>query len=352
MRKFFEWLMKRKTKNISAGRPTIDDESLGAHRNIVGDMLSCWWGEVGWQLPRATTREKLREALEPLENHPDRHRINRLLLESSVSAKAEDIRAGRESNGHAIAKIYEAQEKQRTCMDLVNQAQMAVSQASPEQIKAVKAQVSKKLADLEEANLQHVTACKAQEDFQKNLDLMEAGFAQDELLMFINSRFIKGKYARNPENLANAIAGLPFAYGVYFTGVWQSYARCSKLDYPSHPQFQLFEIVESAWKKSQQSNRPLLEVFQQQVNTLPKNRTVKSIDPITGAEFEQKVENGLRSSLLRDWSIWRLAIEKTLDSSDERARIPFLVCANFTIVQRDPKTSVLLVLAAAEKAKN
>jgi hypothetical protein len=83
---------------------------------------------------------------------------------------------------------------------------------------------------------------------------------------------------------------------------------------------------------------------------LPK--TVKTVDPLTKKELGEKSENGVRSYLLNYWPIWRLAIEKSLESTVDQERVPFLICANFTEVQRDPKTSVLLVLGTTEKIKN
>jgi hypothetical protein len=352
MSKFLDWLMNRKTKNTSAGRPTVDDLSLSAHRDSIVDMLSCWWGEVGWQLPRATTREELMAALEPVKEHPNRHRISRLLIVSSDSATAEEIREKRQVNATAIEKIYEANARQRECTDLVSQAQMALGQASPEQMEAVKAQVSKRQADLQGANEEYNAACAAQRAIEKQLDQMEAGFAQDELLMFIDKRFIKGKYARNPENLANAMAGLPFTHGVHFMGAWQSYARCSKLDCSRHHWFQLFETFQSIWKKSQKSKLPPVEFFYQEITALPKTVVVKTIDPVTKKESEDRSENGIRSYLLKYWPLWSLAIKKSLESAVEPERIPFLICANFTRVQQDPKTTVDLVLGAAERTKN
>jgi hypothetical protein len=350
--KLLDWLMKRKAKNPNAGRPTLDDPSLIAQRTIFQDMLSCWWGEVGWQLPRATTREELRVALEPLKDHADKHRINRLLLASTVSAEGEEIRKAREVNGRLIAQIYAAHDRQRTCADSVTQAQTALGQASSDQVEAVKAEISKCQAVLDVANKEHRTACDKQEQFQKGIDQMEAGYAQDELLMFIDKRFIKGRYARNPRNLADAMAGLPFAYGVHFLGVWQSYARCSKLDCPPHPRFQLFETVQSIWKKSRKSKRPVLEFFHEQIAALPKSTRIKKMDPMTGEEFEGDAENWIRSELLNRWPIWSLAIQKSLESSVEEERVPYLICANFTTIQRDPKTSVLMVLGVAENKTN
>ena len=111
--KFFDWLMNRKKKHTSAGRPTIDDFWLGTHRDSLVDMLSCWWGEVGWQLPRATTREELRAALEPLREHPNRHRISRLVFSTPDFATAEQIREERRADEDALAQIYKAHTKQR-----------------------------------------------------------------------------------------------------------------------------------------------------------------------------------------------------------------------------------------------
>ena len=349
--KFLDWLLDRRAKSTSAGRPTIDDDLLIAQRTAIHDMFSSWWGEVGWQLPRATTREELRAALEPLRDHPDRNRINRLLIPTAVSAEAEQIREAREANGRFITKIYDAQDRQRVSMDSATQAQMALGQASPDQLKAVKARLSQLQAELEEANRKHRIACNEQDQFQKTIDLMEAGFAQDELLRFIDKRFIHGKYARNPRNLADAMAGLPWAYGIHFLGVWQSYTRCTKIDCAPHPRFQLFETVQSIWKKSRKSELPVLEFFFQQITALPKTKTVKKIDPMTEEEFEDQADNWIRSHLLDLWPIWSLAIQKSLESTVEPDRVPFLICANFTVIQRDPKTSVLLVLQGADKIK-
>src|SRR6266849_3498338 len=242
--------MNRKTKNTSAGRPTVDDFWLSTHRDSLVDMLSCWWGEVGWQLPRASTREELWVALGPVREHPNRHRISRLLLVSSESATAEQIREKRKTNEEAIKDIYEAQARQRKCLDAVTLAEMAKGQASPEQMKEVEVQVSRRKDELKAANTAYDAACAAQQAIATQLDQMEAGYAQDQLLMFIDRRFINGKYARTPLNFANAVAGLPYMQGVDFMGAWQSYVRCSKLPCVPHHRFQLFETVQSIWKKS------------------------------------------------------------------------------------------------------
>ncbi|MFY9559610.1 MAG: hypothetical protein WAQ52_05185 [Terriglobales bacterium] len=352
MGKFLDWLWNRKNKSTSAGRPTVDDNWLSTHRDSLVDMLSCWWGEVGSQLTRATTREDLRAALEPLREHPNRHRISRLMLVSSDPATSEQIREGRQENGRLIAAIYEASERQRDCVNLVSQAEIAVGQASPEKKEAVEAHLSKRKADLQTANSTYEAASAAQQAHEKKLDQMEAGFAQDELLMFIDKRFINGRYARNPRNLADAMAGLPYTQGVHFMGAWQSYARCSKLFCPPHHQSQVFETIQSIWKKLQKSKLPPVEFFHQEITALPRTVVLDTVDPVTKKEVQTKSDNLVRSSMLEYWPIWSLAIEKSLASPVEPERTPFVIFSNFKKVQSDPQTYVHLVLGSTEKAEN
>jgi hypothetical protein len=337
----------------TSGRRTIDNGSLKLHRDRIVGMLSCWWGEVGWQLPRATTRDELLSALQPLKDHPDRHEINRLLLPSSKSATAEEIREQRRQNESAIKIMYEDQPKQRSALDIFTQTQMALDQALPAQMEAVNALIAQRKGELEAANTAYEDACSLQLDVAKELDEIEAGYAQDELLMFIKSRFIeaKKKFARNPENLANAIAGLPLAPTVPFMGAWQSYVRCSKLECDQHHRFQLFETIQSIWNKSRKSPVPLLKFFHQEITSLQKTVTVTKVDPITGEEFKDKALNMIRHALENDWPIWKLAIRKSFEFQVEIERVPFLICANFTKVQRDPGTQVALVLEESENSK-
>jgi hypothetical protein len=346
--------MTKTNKKNSSGRRTVDNPSLKLHRDRIVGMLSCWWGEVGWQLPRATTRKELLAALEPLKDHSDKYDINRLLLASTETATAEEIREQRKRNEFAIEKMHEAQDKQRSCLDLFSQAQMVLGHALPAQVDGVKARISQREGEMQAANKTYEDACALQRDIAKELDEMEAGYAQDELLMFIKIRFIerKKKYARNPENLASAIAGLPLCPTIPFMGAWQSYVRCSKLDSDPHHRFQLFETLQSIWRKSRKSKLPLLEFFQQEITALQKTKMVKKVDPISGEEFDDKAQNMIRYLLVKDWPIWALAIRKSFEFQVETERLPFMICANFTKVQRDPGTSVALVLGATENNPN
>lgn len=315
-------------------------------------MLSCWWGEVGGQLTTATKREELRSALEPLKVHGNIHHISRLLLVSSTSADAKQIREAREVNGNLIKAIYDASARQRNCRESVQEAEIALGQATPGQKKAVEAELLKRKEDSLAADRNYEAASESQSRYEQELNLMEAGYAQDELLMFIDKRFIKGKYARNSRNLADAIAGLPYTHGVHFLGVWQSYARCSKLFCPSHHQTRMFETIQSVWKRFQPSAGSFTEFFHREIVALPKTVVVEALDPVTKTRVENTVENSVRSSFLERWPIWKLAIEKSLESSVEPERVPFVIFSNFKTVQTDPRTYVHMVLGGTEKKEN
>lgn len=221
---------------------------------------------------------------------------------------------------------------------------MARGEASKDEIKAVEKEITRLKAEKQLATVEHEKACAAQRNLESKLELMEAGFAQDELLMFIDKRFIHGRYARDPYNLADAMAGLPYTQALHFMGVWQSYVRCSQLPCAPHHRFQVFETIQSIWKKSRKSKVPAIKFFEQEIASLPER--VKVIDPVTKKETSDTTRNEVRSYLLDFWPIWELAIEKSLATEVDPERVPFLICANFAIVQQDPKTSVRLVLGA------
>src|SRR5216117_2973706 len=92
-----------------AGRPTVDDGRLGGDRDALVWLLSVGWGDIGWQLERASTPQELREALEPLREHACGHLVARFLRPTSISVTAKEIREDRKVLRKAIENLREAQ---------------------------------------------------------------------------------------------------------------------------------------------------------------------------------------------------------------------------------------------------
>jgi hypothetical protein len=180
-----------------------------------------------------------------------------------------------------------------------------------------------------------------------------ARFGQAELLKFIEKRFINGKYARNPLNFANAMAGLPSATGVPFLGVWQSYDRCSNLPCSLWPQFQfrVFETIESIWNMCRKSPESPMELFPRQIRTLRKTEAV-STPGQSGQGTSERCESYLRSYLMENWSFLRRAIERAFEASAKPERMPFIIFSNFGKILAEPRSAAGSVLAAAEKIED
>src|SRR5438105_3927017 len=49
-----------------AGRPTVDKDTLSSDRDALVWLLSVFWGEIGWEVPRSTSSEELRQAFGPV----------------------------------------------------------------------------------------------------------------------------------------------------------------------------------------------------------------------------------------------------------------------------------------------
>lgn len=319
------------------GRRTIPDGWLSANRNALLGILCSWWPHVGWQLTTAKTREMLRQALQPLRDQPSRQYIDRLLRPTAVPAAPEkilarEIRKRRLGFGRAVKQMHDAQEKQTKQANECRELEWAVSQARSDQIELVRREFTNRSAELREAEDQLTLATAAEKQLEGELFDHEAAFALDQVLEFISE---KRKYALNPLNLANAIAGLPFAVNVPFLGVWQSHARCSKLEVPSPPsyRYQVFEKIESIWERSQRSPIPRLEFFQQEIKVLP--QTVLQEHPTLGS---QRVDNYVRTHLCENWWYLQRAIEKSLQTTDDPRPMHFIIASNFDNLLGEPKT--------------
>lgn len=322
------------------GRRTIKDGWLSAKRDAVLGILCPWWPDVGWQLTTARTREELRQALQPVKDHPNRQYIDRLLRETKVTAGASEIRQKRLAVGLAVEHMHDAQAKRNRRVEECREIELAMSQLRPDQIEFVHCEFAKRRTACQHAQAQSLAAETKERILESELLDMEAAFSQDELLVFIK----KGKYALHPHNLANAMAGLPYGIDVPFLGVWQSHARCSKLDSSALPSshYQVFETIQSIWERSKSSPLSVFEFFQQEIKALPK--TILLTHPAMGS---QKVANYVKAKLCENWWYLQRAIEKSLTTKDDPRPMHFVIASNFDKLIAEPRTFADSALATA-----
>jgi hypothetical protein len=314
------------------GRHTIEDGWLGGNRDALLNMFAFEWTEIGWQLSAPENRDALRLALQPLGDHANRQYINRLLKATSARGDEHDIRKKRTALGEAVKEMHAAQSNCSKCVSACRDIEAAMIQARAEQFEIVQLEFSKRRIECQSAQDRSRFTTETQLNLENELFDEEAAYAQDQLLIFIGKR----KYALHPLNLANAIAGLPFAIGVPFMGVWQSHARCSKMKSPGWPnyRYEVFKTIESAWKNSSSSTtQRIIEVFEKTIRVLP--RTVVQEHPQMGP---QKIENYVRTFLCENWWHLQRAIKNSLESKDDPRPPFFVIASNLNKFVAEPKT--------------
>jgi hypothetical protein len=334
--------LERKAKR---GRPTIDDGWLSGNRDALLNMFAFGWPEIGSQLAAVTNRDELRTALQPLENHNRRQYINRLLRQTTAKGNGRDIRKKRRSLGKAVTQMHNAQSRCSDCMNRCREIETALIQATDDQFQILFPELSKRRIECQAAQDQSRFANETQISAENEVIDEEAAYAQDQLLIFIGKR----KYAFHPLNLANAIAGLPFAIGIPFMGVWQSHARCSKVKAPGWPHYgyKVFKIIESAWKHASSSSQPVSEVLERKIRTLPKMVIYEH-----SQMRPRKVENYVRTFLCRNWWYLLQAIKKSLETADDPRPPYFLIASNLEKFIAEPKTSADLAIAETMKLRD
>jgi|HubBroStandDraft_5_1064220.scaffolds.fasta_scaffold20299_2 hypothetical protein len=328
------------------GRPTITDEWLDVKRERLVSMLSSHWPAIGWQLTTADSREKLWRALQPVKDHPDSGVFSRLLHPTTVEADAFTIRRKRLMVEDASKNRFYAQKQCDKRIEACREIETATAQATPDQMEYVQREFTCRRAECQNAR-QHLHNAKlCERDLENELADAEAAYSQDELLEFIKKR----KYALHPLNLANAIAGLPFARDLSFVGVWVSRERCAKIesDHWPHIHYELFKRIESIWNDRGPSNTSAVEVFREKIAALPK--TVKPTIPQQKQTKKKRVPNLIRQQLGENFFYLEQAIDKSLKCAGTDPRpMPFLILEKFDEFLAKPRTAVDQVLATARK---
>jgi hypothetical protein len=156
----------------------------------------------------------------------------------------------------------------------------------------------------------------------------EAFCVQSELLKFVRS---PRKYARNPPNLAGAMAGLPDVSASY------GFQRCSARPNPSWPffNFRIFKLISETWSRvGSATSDALAPALRTTVLSLPAD------DPV-------------RRQLVLEWRYLRLALEDAgISITDDRAALPFKIYAAYCEKRAVAQTREETVRAQMERLES
>lgn len=190
------------------------------------------------------------------------------------------------------------------------------------------------------ATEQELSEAKAkEEELEKKLLDQQAYYCRAELLQFIR----KKRYALNPRNLANALAGLPEMT------CRRSAERCSKLQFRGVQSliYRVFEFLEQTWRhKTAVSLTPAaaVELFRRGIAKLPKTKLVEDEQG-----RKRRVENDLRRYLEENWAYLKRAIMDGVQSSKHPRQVPYLITAKFWEYLSQPKTQADILFAQQER---
>ena len=221
----------------SKGRPEeILDDELRANRDSLVSLLENTWGDVGWNLRHVVqTHSDVRPAFQEWEKEPILPYPARALLRPSEQASdVEQLNALHDERQKLLDSISDAEKTRLRCADLLEKAKRALNTVSGDQRSLVEEHVSERAANSDQAELVFLSLRNRLKEVGEHIKDSEAYFAQAEVLQFCN----KGRYAFNPLNTANAIAGLPYI------GYRRSINRCREWNRIEGLPYRIFLILQ------------------------------------------------------------------------------------------------------------
>ena len=292
------------------GRPTLPDNFLQGARNEWAALLEETWPEIGWSLLSVESRadstiDDVQEAFEPVRHHlPNPSLAEHFYRKSCVVATPTDVCKNGRQLGDLQAEIIRIQAKhdelQRACLE----AGTALRNANPSDKEAIQ-EAERHRQEFLLHNEEDLKKLQTERDgLDRKLSDQEAYVYRSELLDFLRS----GRYAVNPNNLANALAGLPLMK-------WrQSFLRCSGMPHNlPRSAYSIFEVLAEIWgRRSKEFEELPLEFFRAEVLKLSKK------------EFGYT-----REFLYEHWRDLRLAIEECWRSKYPPGQIPFVFASTF-----------------------
>lgn len=323
-------------KKSLGGRPRqINIDQLLTQRDQLIEILSFAWGEIGWELITARTCENLISAFACLKGrvHSNEYLFRLFWRAPSVQTSASGIRETKRKRAQLVSKTYKLTELREPLADNLRRSLGTLKQKTDNENLEILLDSHFQRMVLLRANTKELDSVEKElKELESTLIGQEAAYAQSELLNFIGS----GKYAHNPRNLAQAMAGLPEVSCSY------SFQQCEKEPSPLWPtrpdeiptlSYRTFQLIEEScdrWTK--EPDKPLASILLERVRIIP---------PL----------NDLRTNLKPDWRYLRRAVEETDLTGSLSGAAPYRIFAAFVRKRGEPRSSEESTLAEIESAE-
>jgi hypothetical protein len=253
------------------GAPTIPDNFLVGLRNAWVSLLEEAWPEIVWPLQsirrkRTAGIEAVRIAVKPLARTNSATLVSPLLRAEFQESKPSAVRHKRKRLAEFNKKILEREMELDALAWRGRDVALSLARGDKDGEELLESETIRRYTQIAH-DAKALWALSADRDaFEMQLTKEEAFVFQHELLSFLKS---KDRYAIEPRQLADSLAGLP-------TMVWrQSYVRCSQMPYESEPHlhYQVLQVIREVWSMRP---KPILEppaqFFTTKLAGLPKRR--------------------------------------------------------------------------------
>lgn len=319
------------------GRPTIQDEFLLESRNYWRSFFEQCWPEVGWPLlcirkRRGSTVEDVRKAFEIVRGKPHCDSAEVFLRGSPIQTRRKELLSNRIRSNKLHYEIQRLQSERPQLQLACTEAENALKDASGEDRERIRAEVSRRREGLRKLEERLGRAESEIVELDKTVRGQEVYRYCSQLIDFLyyrrSARSASPRYALNPLNLANSLAGLDQMD-------WrQSHRRCSAMRGESFVQlpYRIFLTISRIWKRrAKEFRKAPVDFFRAELLRLSKKDD-------EGHDF-----------LCEKWRDLRIAIEGSWNPKHPSAFIPYAITSAFFRNLYRVKSSVDRVLEVQEK---
>jgi hypothetical protein len=328
VKSFQKWINFSVTVN-KRGRPTTPDSFLLDSRNAWRSFFEEYWPEIGWPLlnirnRRTSTIEDVRSAFAALKDRPQSNISACFWSGSPQPTKGTEFHRNRIRVSKLIVQIQKMDLRLSELRASRREARVAVQQASAEAQEMIQAEADRRKVFLLDFEEDLARAENDYRDLDKRIRDQGAYWYCSELLDFLCGR----RYALDPLNLANALAGLPDMR-------WrQSHKRCSAMREESfvHFPYRVFLAIARIWgRRVEEFRQAPSEFFRTELIKLPK-------------EHREAQE-----CLCQNWRDLRLAIEECWRPNASGPPVSFAITSAFVRNTMRQKSDLERVLADQER---
>jgi hypothetical protein len=298
-----------KSTNRGGRQRQINYDRLANNRDRLIEILVPPWGEVGWGLSYASSRDDLRTAFSYLAAglHSDEYLIKPFLRSTTLEATAPQIRRTEKQRGKLVESAYRLDAMLQVDAEKLRESGRALAQnINSQHFETLLEEHFERLTSFRKRTTEVENVNYELKSLEAKITDQQASYAQTELLNFITG----GTYAHNPRNLAKAMAGLPDV------GCWQSFQLCDKSPsvlWPTRPDeipplyYRIFLIIkECCDRMDTEPDKQLVDLLRERIRAVP-------------------IMSDLRVRLKEEWIFLRQAAEETdlkhLDSGAPPYRI-------------------------------